>query len=155
VMRASMKILSGAVIVLVIAGCGDQKSTPNPSGASNKTPAAAVATPSPIQPFAQGAFNAVGAMVTARADFTATRLNDGRVLVAGGLDASGKATAKAELYDPATRTFAPTGSLKQARVGDTATRLADGRVLFTGGADETGVAKNSAEFYDQIGRAHV
>ena len=98
-MRASTRILSGAIILLVVAGCGDHQSTPNPSGGSTRAPIPAVVTPTPIKSFTSGAFNAVGPMVTARANFTATRLDDGRVLVAGGEDASGKVTAKAELYD--------------------------------------------------------
>ena len=58
---------------------------------------------------------------------TATRLADGRVLVAGGCSTA------AELYDPATGTFSPTGSMSAVRAGKTATLLHDGRVLFTGG----------------------
>jgi hypothetical protein len=66
-------------------------------------------------------------MTTARKFHTATMLHDGRVLIVGG----GGATA--EIYDPATRTFARTGDLTTARNGPTATLLDDGRVLIVGG----------------------
>src|SRR5690606_7101931 len=46
-----------------------------------------------------------GGMQEARVGHTMTRLLDGRVLVAGGGAAPGSATASAEIYDPATRTF--------------------------------------------------
>jgi hypothetical protein len=82
-------------------------------------------------------------MSVARSGQTATLLPDGQVLVAGG------ATATAELYDPATRTFAPTGSMSVARPGATATRLPDGDVLVAGGCCEH-ANRNlaSAELYD-------
>ena len=42
---------------------------------------------------------------------TATLLPNGKVLVAGGIDISGSASASAELYDPASGTWTATGSL--------------------------------------------
>lgn len=79
--------------------------------------------------------------------FTATRLNDGRVLVAGGSGASG-ITARAELFDPATNTWQLTGTMQSARSGHTATLLPDGRVLVTGGEATFPVAVDSAEAYN-------
>jgi hypothetical protein len=66
---------------------------------------------------------------------TATLLEDGRVLITGGDIVPGSdVPASAELFDPATGTFAPTGSLaSKNRAGHTAIRLADGRVLLVGG----------------------
>jgi hypothetical protein len=93
-----------------------------------------------------GKFTATGTMTAARDHGTATRLADGRVLVAGGDDTSLKAVASAELYDPATGTFSATDPMASARDGGTATLLSDGQVLVAGGMDDSGVLA-SAELY--------
>src|SRR5467141_2785245 len=68
-----------------------------------------------------GTFATTGKMSVARVFHTATLLNNGKVLVTGGHDAS------AELYDPASGTFAVTGSMSVGRNSHTATLLAAGR----------------------------
>lgn len=77
---------------------------------------------------------------------TATRLPDGRVLVAGGLSGGSSITA-ASIYDPAPNTWTATGAMATARSEGTATLLQDGRVLFVGGSlgGTSGLA--SAEIY--------
>src|SRR5205823_6573546 len=52
-------------------------------------------------------FKATGSMATARASHTATLLQNGRVLVAGGTNTSGDTTT-AEIYDPNTGSFSAT-----------------------------------------------
>jgi N-acetylneuraminic acid mutarotase len=98
---------------------------------------------------------------------TATLLNDGRVLIAGGDAGVPSATiaawgiagpnsnilATAELYDPATNTFAPVGSMSTSRLDHTATLLNDGRVLVVGGSNSTSTALASTEIYDPQARA--
>jgi Kelch motif protein len=74
---------------------------------------------------------------------TATLLDDGRVLVAGG-----ESSGSAEIYDPETDAFTPTGSLVTARDAFTATSLVDGRVLIIGGSAGGSAALASAEIYD-------
>lgn len=81
---------------------------------------------------------ATGSLKQGRFFHTATLLNDGRVLIAGGVNYLTSAgdvdpTASAELYDPTTGTFSYTGSMLEPRYGHTATLLEDGRVLITGG----------------------
>jgi hypothetical protein len=98
-----------------------------------------------------GTFSPTGSMTTTREAQTATRLNDGRVLIAGGSDVGEHAVASAELYDPKTGTFSPTGSMTTARAFHTATLLADGRVLIAGGNSGSwtgGPIFASAEIYN-------
>jgi hypothetical protein len=82
-----------------------------------------------------------GSLTTARAGHTATRLDDGNVLIAGG-DAG-----TFEIFNPALGSSAGFGNLTTARSGHTATKLADGRVLLTGG-DANGAALSSTEIFD-------
>lgn len=97
--------------------------------------------------FAHG-FRATGNMASARGSHTATLLNNGKVLVAGGADANGNAIATAELYDPSTGTFSATGSMITARAHFAATLLSSGNVLVTGGLDPSGNSLATAEIYD-------
>ena len=87
-----------------------------------------------------GTFATTGKMSVARVFHTATLLNNGKVLVTGGHDAS------AELYDPASGTFAVTGSMSVGRNSHTATLLASGKVLIAGGQGVGVLA--TAELYD-------
>jgi hypothetical protein len=94
-------------------------------------------------------FAPTGSMATPRMDHTATLLQDGRVLVAGGQsggesDPVATALATAELYDPATGTFSPTGPMTTPRLWHAAVRLDDGRALVVGGAG----GDPSADLYD-------
>jgi len=82
-----------------------------------------------------------------REGHTATRLLDGRVLVAGGSSGDELATT-AELYDPKSGVWTATGSMTEARSGHTATLLTDGRVLVAGGANSGDIELASAELWD-------
>jgi Galactose oxidase, central domain len=94
---------------------------------------------------ANSTFSFTGSLNTGRSGHTATLLNNGKVLIAGGVKNS-TALASAELYDPTTGTFTVTGSLSCA-CGYSATLLPNGKVLFSGGFDGTN-AVASAELYD-------
>jgi len=103
---------------------------------------------------ATGTFSDTGSMTIFRDDHTATLLQSGKVLVAGGVtvDSSGESVAasSADLFDPDTNTFAATGSMVFGREGQTATLLLppSGKVLVAGGFDTAGNAVSSAELYD-------
>ena len=81
-----------------------------------------------------------------RVGHTATLLNNGQVLIAGGEDSQNHLVAPAELYNPATGTWTVTGSLVTPRIDHTATLLANGEVLVAGGS--SGGYTASAELYN-------
>ena len=93
-------------------------------------------------------FFLTGSLNDARQFHTATMLNSGLVLIAGGIGVNGP-LASAELYDPAAGTFTPTGSLNNPRSQHTATLLQNGTVLIAGGSDSNG-SLDSAEIYDPV-----
>ena len=84
---------------------------------------------------------------SARFNATATTLNNGMVLIAGGYNSTG-ALASVELYNPATGTFAYTGSLNTARYFAAAALLNNGMVLVAGGYNASNTFLSSAELYD-------
>jgi hypothetical protein len=99
---------------------------------------------------ATGIWSATGGMAAARASHTATLLNDGTVLAAGGNEVGSSALpallGSAELYDPAMGTWSATGDMAAARRVHKATLLNDGTVLVAGGYGFSGVLA-SAELY--------
>lgn len=88
-------------------------------------------------PTAMGTLRPTGTLNQSRYAHTATRLADGRVLIAGGIEREGVALDTTEIYDPATGKFTSAGRMTTKRVGQTATLLPDGQVLLTGGSDLT------------------
>lgn len=83
-----------------------------------------------------------------RSGHTATLLNNGQVLVAGGMEHNGVFFNSAEIYNSSTGKFTLTKqNMATERVGHTATLLPNGKVLIIGGWDNKGVL-TSAELYD-------
>jgi Kelch motif protein/galactose oxidase-like protein len=83
--------------------------------------------------------------------FTATIMQDGNVLVTGGVPpcCGGLVTKTAELYDVKTGTWRVTGPMNSVRSGHTASLLADGRVLVVaGGGTNFPDVLDTAEVYD-------
>ncbi len=89
-------------------------------------------------------WQALRSMSRGHTGHTATLLPNGRLLVAGGDDATG---ASAELFDPASGTWTLTGSLASPRSGHSATLLPNGKVLVAGG-NLAGQTLASSELYD-------
>jgi hypothetical protein len=93
-------------------------------------------------------------MKTRRSLFTATLLNDGRVLMAAGRH-GGTPTTHAELFNPVSETFTATGELNLQRKRHRASLLPDGRVLLSGGAalsndQQPNSGTPTCEIYDPI-----
>ena len=111
------------------------------------SPASFVATPSAVQIAEDQGLTGVGIFTgqmhePGRSQHTATLLEDGRVLVAGGiipiLDEGTPRplcpTARAEAYDPSTNEWADLGFMPAPLAGHDAVTLPDGRVLLAGSA---------------------
>ena len=90
-----------------------------------------------------GTFKVAGGTLHPRRNHTATLLEDGRVLMAGGYFDAICITAAAELFDPATETFSSVGFMLSERVRHTATLLATGEALMVGGSN--GCAPDSSD----------
>lgn len=106
-----------------------------------------------------GIWTASGNLVTPRRDHIAERLQNGTVLVAGGLATRQPDDetfigflAEAEIYDPKTGAWSSTASMNFARTRPTSVRLADGRVLVVGGYSGTssGSLQPNSETYDSL-----
>jgi serine/threonine-protein kinase len=89
-----------------------------------------------------GAWSPAASMSTPRALATATKLQDGRVLVAGGdlswqgsdnQGATQTVLKTAEIYDPGANTWQSAGELSAPRAAASAALLPNGHVLVTGG----------------------
>jgi hypothetical protein len=85
---------------------------------------------------------------------TATTLNDGRVLIAGGTNVRGVATSSSEIFDPKANRWTRAADMIHARAGHAAALLADGNVLVTGGETGMGIFSietlSSAEIYHPV-----
>ncbi len=98
-----------------------------------------------------GKFSAVGRMARPHYLATATLLDDGTVLVAGGWRLKGPVVVgmrDAELFDPGTGTFSKVEPLHVGRLEGTATLLKTGMVLMTGGIDNESDVTATSELYD-------
>ena len=115
-------------LVLVSFACGGGSEDGEEDQAVLPTPMVLIDTPTPLP---------TNSMSFARGTHTTTLLEDGRLLVAGGDDGSGRLEAitdTAELYDPSTGRWEPAEVLGRQRTQHAAALLNDGRVLLAGGA---------------------
>ena len=92
-----------------------------------------------------------GSLLITRTHPTATLLNNGKVLIAGGAHPFTAELPTSTVVFHLTRhgTFSATGSLHKGRDDHTATLLRDGKVLITGGFDDDGYS-TGAEVYDPV-----
>jgi hypothetical protein len=94
-------------------------------------------------------FTRTGSLTTTRYMHTATRLPNGRVLVAGGYNTNtATPLITTEIYNPLTGTFSPGPNMLAARYSHTATLLANGTVLMVGGQTVNNAVLARAEVYD-------
>ena len=115
-------------LVLVSFACGGGSGNGEEGQAALPTPMVLIDTPTPLP---------TNSMSFARGTHTATLLQDGRLLIAGGDDGSGRLEAitdTAELYDPSADRWEPAEALGRQRTQHAALLLNDGRVLLVGGA---------------------
>lgn len=74
-----------------------------------------------------------------------------KILVTGGIDASGHILNSAEIYDVRTGLFTPLqAGMNSPRANHSATLLPNGKVLIAGGFDRSGHGLASAEIYDPV-----
>lgn len=93
-----------------------------------------------------GLFTPAGNLVAGRSQHSAVMLNNGKILLAGGLAPSGLPTNTSEVFDPKSNSSAQGPLLNELRARNTATKLNSGEVLIAGG-HTSGQAVNSAEIY--------
>lgn len=96
-----------------------------------------------------GTWAVTGTMNTGRLAHSATLLQNGQVLVAGGINSADLAIASAEVFNPATGQWTVTGSMLTTRYSHAAVLLPDGTVLVAGGiVSNTKGATAEAEIYN-------
>jgi hypothetical protein len=97
-----------------------------------------------------GTFTATGNLNAASSAHSATLLNSGKVLIAGGWGGGSGAggLSRTELYDPVARTFALSTSLSSPRQLFASTILSTGQVLLVGGYDNNNHLIVPADLYD-------
>jgi len=86
-----------------------------------------------------------------RAGHTITKLNDGRILVAGGFNEDELSINKCEIFDPNTNTWSSGDTLNFSRNAHSAILLPNGKVLVAGGKDDVNPTEpwlSSCELYD-------
>jgi hypothetical protein len=77
---------------------------------------------------------------------TSTLLDDGRILVVGGLSAANQATDTSDFYNVSNNSFSAGSKISVSRYAHTATKLSNGKVLIAGGRNTASLS--GAELFD-------
>lgn len=103
-------------------------------------------------------FSSTGSLDVARMNHSATLLDDGKVLIAGGTGPNGEQYNTAELYDPATGKFTSAGTLNKARTGHHASLISQpgkpSQVLIYGGYSLSG-PEQTWELWDETANTSI
>ena len=120
------------------------------AGAEESVPGLAIATGSlrVFNPQTQGFDDLAPNLTYNSVTPSVTKLADGRVLFAGGLDAAGVVLGSASIFDPATGTTSAAANMPEPRTQHTSTLLNDGRVFMTGGVKAINTADPIASLND-------
>lgn len=134
---------------VLLAG-GETGWSPNGNAYGNPEPIDS-ATAEVDQESSEFSVTATGSMLTVREGHSASILNDGKVLITGGLFALSaspwwQALDESEVFDPASGKFTAVGPMTSERWGHTSTLLQNGKVLITGGGSS--LFSNTAELFD-------
>ncbi len=102
-----------------------------------------------------GEWKTLNPMNEAAMEQTLVALDDGRIIVAGGISdlETLRGTARAEIFDPATNSWTLTAEMNAPRVSPKTIALTDGRVLVAGGLDQyasTFGDSLESEIYDPV-----
>ena len=144
-------LLLTMILVLLLAGCASSfTSTEVATGQENVISTEFTSSITELANSNVSCLSSPLKMNAERAAHSATLLQDGKVLIAGGFREEGTseiAISSAELFDPVTNTFTPTSDMNEPRNGHTATLLPNGKVLLAGGWNQQGRTK-TAELYN-------
>jgi hypothetical protein len=98
-----------------------------------------------------GKLESVSDMEYPRSGHTSTLLNNGSVLIAGGMEKNKSFHNTTEIFNTETKKFVLSGNMSEKRVGHLAVLLKDGRVLIAGGFGENGILKSSEIYNPETG----
>lgn len=132
---------AGVVILAVAANPVWAAGRASPSGAGSSREVA-------TQDASSETWESVAPMQFAHGKHATVTLPSGNVMVVGGNNTAGVATARVEIYNPTTDRWRTTAPLHQARYNMAAVLLRDGRVLVAGGASRQYTGLAATEIFD-------
>lgn len=147
-MRFRWLLLASAVLISAIAcssSGSDVASSPVTAAETSTVAAEPTVTPLPPTPVPASEWVSVASMNVGRTAYSASVLNDGRVLVVGGLGEEG-ILHSAEIYDPDSDTWTRVADTIHSRRKSILATLEDGRVVVAGGEDN--LTASTAEIFD-------